>query len=523
MSDPTGIKGVREPMSDQRRFLLLALIMVGACAMVMAVMTVILYHHEVNQQRDMLQVTAQSQARLMEAIARHDAKVGLRLHEIDPSHDSACATVRQIVDGHEDYQGFGETGEFTLARRSGDSIEFVLRDRHGTVEKPVPIPIESNLAEPMRRALKGMSGTVIALDYRGKTVLAAHEPVAVLNLGIVAKIDLSEIRAPFIKSGLAAAGVALIVVLAGTALFFRVGHPILERMESYSRGLEQEVEERRRAESEREELISQLEAQNAELEQFTYTVSHDLKSPLITITGYAGIVRQALADGDLETAESDLAGIASAASKMNQLLADLLELSRIGRLVNAPGEVSLNELAHEAVELVSMGLKERGVEVDIATDLPEVYGDRVRILEVLQNLIENAVKYMGDQSHPRIEVGSRCEGNETICYVRDNGIGVDPVHHERIFGLFNQLNQKIAGTGIGLALVKRIVEVHGGRVWVESEGAGQGATFCFTLALSGVATDFPSEEPCVAMKAGELGDGTCDRAEGFADLHTANK
>jgi len=119
--------------------------------------------------------------------------------------------------------------------------------------------------------------------------------------------------------------------------------------------------------------------------------------------------------------------------------------------------------------------------VAISTDLPTVVGDRSRLLEVLQNLIDNAIKYMGPQSQPRIEIGVRCDGDEPVFYVADNGIGIEPAYHERIFGLFDQLDQKVEGSGIGLSLVKRIVEVHGGRVWVESEGAGRGSAFCFTI------------------------------------------
>ena len=113
----------------------------------------------------------------------------------------------------------------------------------------------------------------------------------------------------------------------------------------------------------------------------------------------------------------------------------------------------------------------------------DVYGDRQRLVEVLQNLLDNAAKFMGDQPNLRIEIGQRGEDAEQgklIFYVKDNGIGIAPEHHERIFGLFNQLNPKMGGTGVGLALVKRIVEFHGGRIWVESE-AGKGSTFYFTL------------------------------------------
>jgi len=117
----------------------------------------------------------------------------------------------------------------------------------------------------------------------------------------------------------------------------------------------------------------------------------------------------------------------------------------------------------------------------VAPDLPILYGDRARLVEVLQNLVENAVKFMKDQPDPCIEIGTRTDGAETVCYVQDNGIGIEPCYHEKIFGLFERLDADAEGTGIGLTLVKRIVEIHGGRVWVESAGKGQGATFRFTI------------------------------------------
>ena len=104
-----------------------------------------------------------------------------------------------------------------------------------------------------------------------------------------------------------------------------------------------------------------------------------------------------------------------------------------------------------------------------------------RLLEIFQNLIDNSVKYMGPQPQPRIEIGARRSGNETVCYVGDNGIGIEPRFQEKVFGLFDQLDPKAEGTGIGLALVKRIVEIHGGRIWIESEGKGRGSTFCFVI------------------------------------------
>ncbi|MBN1911017.1 MAG: PAS domain S-box protein [Pirellulales bacterium] len=248
-------------------------------------------------------------------------------------------------------------------------------------------------------------------------------------------------------------------------------------------GFAQDVTQRRRAEQEREKLIAELEAQNAELERFTYTVSHDLKSPLITITGYLGLLQDDLHRGDLKAVKEEAGRIAAAAERMKQLLEELLELSRIGRQVNPPEDVRLVDLLREVFEALAGPIAQRHarVRVDIPSNLPTVCADRHRLLEVFQNLIENAVKYLGDQTDPRIEIGVRFDDSRPVYYVRDNGIGIDPKYHEKVFGLFDQLNPKIEGTGIGLALVRRIVELHGGRIWVESEGLGHGSTFCFTL------------------------------------------
>jgi signal transduction histidine kinase len=166
---------------------------------------------------------------------------------------------------------------------------------------------------------------------------------------------------------------------------------------------------------------------------------------------------------------------------MQRLLNELLELSRIGRLMNESQPVPFGELAHEVLELVQGHIMERGVTVHIQNDLPTVFGDRHRLVEVLQNLIDNAAKFMGNQKEPHIEIGQHGEEEgKPKFYVRDNGLGIQPEHHERIFGLFNKLDIKTDGTGIGLSIVKRIIEVHGGRIWVESE-VGKGSTFFFTL------------------------------------------
>lgn len=250
---------VGRTMSEHKRLLVLILIMTGVALLVGGITITVLYRVAINEEQERLVETAQSQARLIEAIARFD-----RIWSKDYPQGSASATLSQITDAHERYKGFGETGEFTLARRDGDNIVFLLSHRHADFADPKPVPFDSELAEPMRRALLGKSGTVIGLDYRGSPVVAAHEPVAELDLGIVAKIDLVEVRAPFIKAGLFAAGSALFVIVLGSALFIRISTPILKRLRALYEESQQQLAERRRAEEalecERNNLLAVLEA-----------------------------------------------------------------------------------------------------------------------------------------------------------------------------------------------------------------------------------------------------------------------
>jgi signal transduction histidine kinase/Tfp pilus assembly protein PilN len=230
----------------------------------------------------------------------------------------------------------------------------------------------------------------------------------------------------------------------------------------------------------RKDLIAELENKNAELEGFTYTVSHDLKSPLFTIRGFLGYLEQDALAGNQERLKSDIQRITDATEKMQRLLNELLELSRVGRLKNETTNFPFGELVREATELVQGRIMARGIHVSVDPKLPMVQGDRPRLTEVVQNLLDNAAKFMGNQQEPHIHIGYRGqEPGMHIFYVQDNGIGILPAHYERVFGLFNKLDPKTDGTGIGLALVKRIIEVHGGRIWLESE-IGKGTTFFFT-------------------------------------------
>jgi PAS domain S-box-containing protein len=248
-------------------------------------------------------------------------------------------------------------------------------------------------------------------------------------------------------------------------------------------GTVKDVTDRKLAEAERDRLIQELESKNAELERFTYTVSHDLKSPLITVRGFLGSIEQDIKDGRHDRLGVDIERVFSATSRMHKLLDELLSLSRIGRIVNPPERVAMADLVREASAMVRGRLDEAHARVEIQEDIPDAFGDRSRLVQVFQNLLDNAAKFLGDQKAPRILVGSRKSASDgrPVFFVQDNGAGVDPKDLERMLGLFQKLDARSGGTGVGLAIVKRIVEVHGGRLWVESEGRGLGTTVCFTL------------------------------------------
>jgi PAS domain S-box-containing protein len=221
---------------ERRRILFSSIaILVGASLSAAALAIWVLYDAAFQEQRARLREVAQSRARIIEAIAQHEAQEGHR-HLYG---GLAADTLNQIVEAHEKFVGFGKTGEFTLARREGDQIVWLLTHRHVSAEAPEPIPFSSGLAEPMRRALRGESGTIVGLDYRGARVLAAHEGIPNLGWGVIAKIDIAEVNNPFVRAGLLVAGIALAVIAAGVGFILRLTSPLIRRVELRTEELRQ--------------------------------------------------------------------------------------------------------------------------------------------------------------------------------------------------------------------------------------------------------------------------------------------
>ena len=238
---------------------------------------------------------------------------------------------------------------------------------------------------------------------------------------------------------------------------------------------------RRQAEMDRARLISELEATNEELERVAASVSQELEGPLAAVA--AGLQRL---DSRLETSDpgldADVQRAHRAVLHLREMLESLQELARIGHLPETLETVYLAEIAAEAVDLCRSRIHARDVRVEIG-DLPRVFGDRIRLLQLLRILVENAVVYMGDQPDPRLVIGVESKRGKHAIFVRDNGVGIDPADLERVFDVFRRLDPRGTGTGtgVGLALARRIVEMHGGRIRAESEGKGSGSTFVVEL------------------------------------------
>jgi PAS domain S-box-containing protein len=357
--------------------------------------------------------------------------------------------------------------------------------------------------ETLREILENMMDGYYRADMQGRLIMANRRMHEMLGYASFAEVEGRDVAETFYFYPEQRQAFLSILMENGTLQAFggtlrhRDGSPI--PVETSSRlisnlkgepvaleGVVRDVSERRRHEQELQLLIAKLEAKNDELERFTYTVSHDLKSPIITIKGFLGLLERDLQVGDKQRVADDLARINSATDRMEQLLRELLELSRIGRMDNPMVRVPLREVAQEALEMAQGQLEKSQAQVDGLESLPVILCDRPRMVQVFLNIFTNAAKFSRPDTPLKIMVETVAQHDDHVLIrIADNGRGIKQAYLETVFGLFQQLDLQEQGTGLGLALVRRIIENHGGRVWAESEGEGRGTAFVFTLPVNG--------------------------------------
>ena len=433
--------------------------------------------------------------------------------------------------------GMGESGEVLLGQKRGDKVVFLTKLKYAPVMPfRMSVPLSSAGAEPMRLALKGQNGAIIAPDYRGRDVVAVYQYLPDLDWGLVTKLDKDEVLSPIthlrIFTIIISVICAIVVIVISIILARRVTGPLRTlvegtqriskgdlgfkivtrskdeigilgnsfndmtsqldeskcQLEGYSHNLELMVADKTK---EIEQMLDELRYKNKELEQIVYVASHDLRSPLLNIQGFSKELQASLerihtildeSDMPVETRakfaeplEEDIPDalrfILTSSSKMDALLSGLLRVSRLGRAKLNIKELDMDKLISDITETFKYMIKEANVKFSI-NELPSCRGDEVTINQVFSNLIDNALKYSDSKRDSIIMLSGKKEDGHVVYCMEDNGVGIAEKHMEKIFEIFHRLHpgdSDVAGEGLGLSIVRRIMDRHGGKIWVESE------------------------------------------------------
>jgi len=406
-------------------------------------------------------------------------------------------------------EGMGNSGEIVIGLKEEGTIQFINTLKYTPdTATTLKISLNDEAAEPMRLALEGKYGTIIGHDYRDINVIAAYRYIPSIGWGLVAKMDKAEAFAPLTvlrNIAIILGGVSSIaVILVGISFSISTSRPI-NRLTAAAKKIsngnyDYSVEIDRHDEigalavsfnnmtskltheiNEHEKAEARLTGLNKELEAFCYSVSHDLRAPLRGIEGFSRALEEDYADKFDLQGKDYLRRICTASHKMDNLITDLLDLSRITRSKMKHEKVDLSALVKSKALELQETEPERQVEFVIAEgDCTD--GDTKLLKIAIDNLMDNAWKFTGKHSQARIEFGISLQDGESVYFISDDGVGFDMTYADKLFGAFQRLHSitEFEGTGIGLATVNRIIQRHGGNIWAEGE-IGQGAKFCFTL------------------------------------------
>ena len=371
------------------------------------------------------------------------------------------------------------TAETMLIRREGDEVIYLNDVRHLTgTALTLRLPI-SDPHLPAAMLVKGREGIVEGTDYRGTEVLAAIRSVPGSSWGIVSKVDKEELYAPIrerLWNVMLVIGLCLLSAGSGVLLIWRKRAE--EEQKKYREQLEATVKLRT---EELEQANTQLKESYKDLESFSYSVSHDLRQPLVVIEGFSRNLLKKSGDKLDDDARGKLSVIGDQAAKMTHLIKDLLGFSYASTKEIRKTYIDMNVLLHSVIEETKIAADKRTVEFE-TKDLPAAWGDEALIRQVLVNLLSNALKYSRPRELSKIESGGEENEKENIYFIKDNGVGFDSAQADKLFSPFKRLHSsaEFEGTGIGLAISKRIINKHGGRIWAEGK-LNEGATFYFTL------------------------------------------
>jgi signal transduction histidine kinase len=425
----------------------------------------------------------------------------------------------------QDVTGLGATGEVLIGRKIGNQVEFLNPLRHDPKAALIrKATVGDRTSFPIQQAVLGKTGAGLAIDYRGKQVIAAWRYIPSMDWGLVAKIDTREAFADvtnlrnlvlvilvivLILSGILAFSIAQSIslpiktlmkgaeIVGSGNLDYKVGTNQRDEVGQLSRSfdkmtrdiktvtasrdeLNNEIAERKRAEDALRHAAKDLERSNKDLEQFAYVASHDLQEPLRAVSGFVGLLKKQYGDKLNAEATEYIDLSVEGAERMQTLIHDLLTFSRVGTKGGAFLSMNMKDSLDNALKNLHASIAETETLVT-CDEMPVVTADATQMTQLLQNLIGNAIKFHGPR-RPEVHIGAQRKNNFWAMSVRDNGIGIEPQYYDRIFLIFQRLHTRsqFKGTGIGLAVCKKIVERHGGTIWVESK-PGEGSTFYFTI------------------------------------------